>query len=183
MTPERKDFSQNHTPTSHNCIHKSIQTDFEIFSTTNKIDQTVNNSPQVPNASDDSTREIQQHYFQNTELSSDEEITPNDSEHETSQDESDDFNTIQNLEKFLTSNLDETDLTPNINETNSKSTIPHNTTNTPTIQNYKINKLNYPEQEQQDIIEQLLGIQLLSEKADILKTKIKRSKEDASTSC
>ena len=32
--------------------------------------------------------------------------------------------------------------------------------------------------EQQDIIEQLLGIQLLSEKADILKTKIKRSKED-----
>ncbi len=32
--------------------------------------------------------------------------------------------------------------------------------------------------EQQDIIEQLLGIQLLSEKADILKTKIKRTKED-----
>ena len=32
--------------------------------------------------------------------------------------------------------------------------------------------------EQQDIIEQLLGIQLLSEKAEILKTKIKRSKED-----
>ena len=30
--------------------------------------------------------------------------------------------------------------------------------------------------EQQDIIEQLLGIQLLSEKADILKTKIKRKK-------
>ena len=36
--------------------------------------------------------------------------------------------------------------------------------------------LHHPEQ--QDIIEQLLGIQLLSEKADILKTKIKRSKED-----
>ena len=32
--------------------------------------------------------------------------------------------------------------------------------------------------EQQEIIEQLLGIQLLSEKADILKTHIKRSKED-----
>ena len=32
--------------------------------------------------------------------------------------------------------------------------------------------------EQQDIIEQLLGIQLLSEKAEILKTKIKRTKED-----
>jgi len=34
--------------------------------------------------------------------------------------------------------------------------------------------------EQQEIIEQLLGIQLLSEKADILKTHIKRSKEDIS---
>ena len=32
--------------------------------------------------------------------------------------------------------------------------------------------------EQQNIIEQLLGIQLLSEKAEILKTKIKRTKED-----
>ena len=34
--------------------------------------------------------------------------------------------------------------------------------------------------EQQEIIEQLLGIQLLSEKADILKTHIKRAKEDIS---
>ena len=38
--------------------------------------------------------------------------------------------------------------------------------------------LSLPANEQQEIIEQLLGIQLLSEKADILKTHIKRSKED-----